>query len=123
MDVHCGEIKRGEIYWVDFGKTKGSEQGGKRPALVVQNNIGNKHSPTTIVVAITSKRKPNLPTHVILEKDALNGLSSDSLVTCEQIKTIDKARLLDKIGEISPKKQKEVNRAMQIRLQTLLMEG
>ena len=78
MDVHCGEIKRGEIYWVDFGKTKGSEQGGKRPALVVQNNIGNKHSPTTIVVAITSKRKPNLPTHVILEKDALNGLSSDS---------------------------------------------
>ena len=47
MDVHCGEIKRGEIYWVDFGKTKGSEQGGKRPALVVQNNIGNKHSPTT----------------------------------------------------------------------------
>ena len=52
MDVHCGEIKRGEIYWVDFGKTKGSEQGGKRPALVVQNNIGNKHSPTTIVVAI-----------------------------------------------------------------------
>jgi len=120
MDVHCGEIKRGEIYWVDFGKTKGSEQGGKRPALVVQNNIGNKHSPTTIV---TSKRKPNLPTHVILEKDALNGLSSDSLVTCEQIKTIDKARLLDKIGEISPKKQKEVNRAMQISLQTLLMEG
>ena len=98
MDVHCGEIKRGEIYWVDFGKTKGSEQGGKRPALVVQNNIGNKHSPTTIVVAIT-------------------------LVTCEQIKTIDKARLLDKIGEISPKKQKEVNRAMQISLQTLLMEG
>lgn len=48
MDVHCGEIKRGEIYWVDFGKTKGSEQGGKRPALVVQNNIGNKHSPNRI---------------------------------------------------------------------------
>ncbi len=121
MDVK--EVKRGEIYWVDFGETVGSEQGGIRPALIVQNDAGNRHSPTTIVVTITSKRKPNLPTHVWLKKDTLNGLDKDSLVTCEQIKTIDKTRILDKIGEISNSKQKEVNKAITISLQTLFMEG
>lgn len=121
-DVKYKHVDRGEIYWVDFGNTVGSEQSGKRPALVVQNDIGNYYSTTTIVVAITSQKKKPLPTHVSLKKNALNGLQSDSTIVCEQIRTIDKSRLLNKIGEVDCEKQKEVNKAMTISLQTLLME-
>ena len=85
------EIKRGEIYAVDFGAGFGSEQGGIRPSLILQNDIGNKHSPTTIVAAITGRKtKAALPTHV---KIMAKGLKTESTVLLEQIRTIDKARL------------------------------
>ena len=85
------EIKRGEIYSADFGAGFGSEQGGIRPILILQNNTGNKHSPTTIVAAITSRKtKTTLPTHVTV---TANGLKTESTVLLEQIRTIDKARL------------------------------
>ena len=71
---------------------------GIHPGLIVQNDDGNNYSPTTIVVALTSQKKPNLPTHVVLKKDALNGLKKNSLITCEQLRTVDKGRLLNKIG-------------------------
>lgn len=123
MDVKYEKVKRGEIYWVDFGQTIGSEISGIHPGLIVQNNAGNNYSPTTIVVALTSQKKPNLPTHVVLKKDTLNGLEKNSLITCEQFRTVDKGRLLDKIGMISHAKQKEVDKAMAISINNLLMGG
>lgn len=85
------EIKLGEIYSADFGAGFGSEQGGIRPILILQNNTGNKHSPTTIVAAITSRKtKAVLPTNVTV---TANGLKTESTVLLEQIRTIDKARL------------------------------
>ena len=85
------EIKRGEIYSADFGVGFGSEQGGVRPVLILQNNTGNKHSPTTIVAAITGRKtKAALPTHVAI---ITSGLKTESTVLLEQIRTIDKARL------------------------------
>ncbi|MCB6806819.1 type II toxin-antitoxin system PemK/MazF family toxin [bacterium MSK18_59] len=123
MDVKYSKVKRGEIYWVDFGDTLGSEVSGIHPGLIVQNDDGNNYSPTTIVVALTSQKKPNLPTHVMLEKDTLNGLKKNSLITCEQMRTIDKGRLLNKMGMISRAKQKEVDTAMAISIKNLLMEG
>ena len=92
------EIKRGEIYSADFGAGFGSEQGGVRPVLILQNNTGNKYSPTTIVAAITSKKtKTALPTHVTV---TANGLKTESTVLLEQIRTIDKARLGEYIGRV-----------------------
>ena len=94
------DVKRGEIYYADMNNITGSEQGGKRPVLIIQNNMGNKYSPTTIVAVITSKHKRNLPTHVLVHKDEMNGLKCDSTVALEQIRTIDKSRLKEKIGHI-----------------------
>lgn len=93
-------MKRGEIYWVNFGDTGiGSEQTGLRPALVIQNNAGNYHSPTTIVVPITTKHKgKNIPTHVPIK------LKKDSVIIFEQIMTVDKSRISEYIGWINPKK-------------------
>ena len=90
------EIKRGEIYSADFGAGFGSEQGGTRPSLILQNDIGNRHSPTTIVAAITGRKtKAALPTHV---KIMAKGLKTESTVLLEQIRTIDKERLGEYIG-------------------------
>lgn len=91
-------IKRGEIYYADLSPVVGSEQGGLRPVLIVQNDVGNKYSPTVIAAAITSqKEKSKLPTHI--ELDSYNcGLSKDSVVLLEQIRTIDKKRLKEKMG-------------------------
>lgn len=96
-------IQRGEVYYADLGSnTLGSEQSGYRPVLIIQNDTGNKYSPTTIIATITSKNKKRfLPTHVFIKKDFSNGLNCDSTVELEQIKTIDKKRLKDKIGELS----------------------
>lgn len=96
-------IKRGEIYYADLRPVIGSEQGGIRPVLIVQNDMGNKHSPTTIVISMTSQvnKKVFLPTHVILHKDDTQGLPKDSVILCEQLKTIDKSRIKDKIGCIN----------------------
>ena len=93
-------IKRGDIYYADLRPVIGSEQGGIRPVLVVQNDIGNKHSPTIIVVAITSKmNKAKLPTHIELSSKKY-GIVKDSVILLEQIRTIDKSRLKEKIGHI-----------------------
>ena len=92
------QIKRGEIYFADLSPVVGSDQTGLRPVLILQNNSGNRHSPTTIVAAITSRKtKPNLPTHVRVSTD---GLPLESTVLLEQIKTIDKSRLDEYIGRL-----------------------
>ena len=94
------EINRGDIYYADLSPVVGSEQGGVRPVLVVQNDVGNKYSPTVIIAAITSKlSKAKLPTHIELNKESYN-LPKDSVVLLEQIRTLDKRRLQEKLGTI-----------------------
>lgn len=110
------EIKRGEIYYADLSPVVGSEQGGIRPILVLQNDIGNKYSPTVIVAAITSQiNKARIPTHI--ELSSLNySLPKDSVVLLEQIRTIDKTRLKQKVSTLDNLKMKEINRAILISL-------
>lgn len=96
------EIKRGDIVIADLGGATGSEQGKMRPVIVIQNDIGNKHSPTTIIVPLTSKKKKKgLKTHVLIEKTEENGLTEDSIALCEQVRTIDKKRIKAELGYIS----------------------
>ena len=104
------DYKRGEIYFAALGEDGiGSEQNGTRPVLIVQNNIGNKFSPTVIVVCITSKvLKTQIPTHVKWE---------ESLILCEQIKTIDKTRLMDKLANLPPTMMEKVNRALRLSIE------
>ncbi len=109
-------IKRGELYYADLSPVIGSEQGGVRPVLVVQNDIGNKYSPTVIAAAITSKiNKAKLPTHIELSAENY-GLQKDSVVLLEQIRTIDKMRLKERIGELSPSMMMLVDDALLISL-------
>nr|DAF05272.1 MAG TPA: PemK-like protein [Caudoviricetes sp.] len=115
------EIKRGEIYSADFGAGFGSEQGGVRPVLILQNNTGNKHSPTTIVAAITGRKtKAALPTHVAI---MTSGLKTESTVLLEQIRTIDKARLGEYIGRLDRKTLAAVDRAIVVSLGIKYLEG
>ncbi len=108
------DIKRGEVFYADLSPVIGSEQGGVRPVLIVQNNMGNKHSPTVIAAAITSKQdKSGLPTHIGL-KAGIAGLPRDSVVLLEQIRTLDKNRLKEKAGQITPDIQNQVNEALNI---------
>ena len=110
------QIRRGEIYFADLSPVIGSEQGGVRPVLVVQNDIGNKYSPTVIVCAITSKlSKAKLPTHIELSASEYN-LPKDSVCLLEQIRTIDKQRLKERLCYIGASKMKQVERAMLISL-------
>jgi len=107
-------IQRGDIFWVDLSNQVGSEQGGKRPALVVQNNKGNLYSPTTIVVPLTTKPKRVMPTHTLLTPKEC-GLPEESSALCEQVRTIDKSRILDKIGELlNHNKFAEINQKLKI---------
>ena len=93
-------VKRGDMFYADLSPVVGSEQGGIRPVIIIQNDVGNKHSPTVIAAAITSQTGKNkLPTHIEIESEN-NGLKSDSVVLTEQIRTIDKSRLKEKIGHI-----------------------
>lgn len=109
-------IKRGEIYYADLRPVVGSEQGGVRPVLVVQNNIGNQYSPTVIIAAITSQiDKSRLPTHIELSA-AKFGLEKDSVVLLEQIRTIDKRRLREKVGALDQGKMQDVDEALAISL-------
>lgn len=109
-------IKRGEIYYADLSPVIGSEQGGIRPVLIVQNDIGNKFSPTIIAAAVTSQiNKAKLPTHIELNGGDY-GLPKDSVVLLEQIRTLDKTRLKEKIGEISIDKMQKINQALMISL-------
>lgn len=109
-------MKRGDIYYADLSPVVGSEQGGLRPILIVQNDIGNRYSPTIIAAAITSKlTKAKLPTHIELSKEEYM-LEKDSVVLLEQIRTLDKSRLKEKISSLSDIKMQEVNKAMMISL-------
>lgn len=93
-------IKRGDMFYADLSPVVGSEQGGVRPVLIIQNDMGNKYSPTVIAAAITSQKTKNkLPTHIEIDS-ASSGLKSDSIILTEQIRTIDKSRLKEKIGHI-----------------------
>ena len=107
-------VKRGEIYYADLSPVVGSEQGGMRPVLIVQNDVGNRHSPTVIAAAITSQRdKTHLPTHIEVQADKC-GLSKDSIVLLEQIRTIDKKRLKERMGELDTPSMAQVNNALSI---------
>ena len=109
------QIKKGQIYYADMSPVVGSEQGGYRPVLIIQNDIGNKFSPTTIVAIITSREtKANIPTHHWLDTSC--GLSVASMVECEQIRTIDKRRLKKYVGEIDEIDQRFVDRKLKISL-------
>jgi len=106
-------ILRGDLYYADLNPVVGSEQGGIRPVLIIQNNTGNKHSPTVIIAAITSKgTKATLPTHCLLSEHA--GLDRDSVVLLEQVRTIDKRRLKDHVGTLGSDDMKKVNKALSI---------
>ena len=106
-------VKRGDMFYADLSPVVGSEQGGIRPVLVIQNNVGNKYSPTVIVSAITSQlNKSKLPTHIALDSEEF-GLKSDSVILTEQIRTIDKSRLKEKIGHIDDTKvMSQINNAL-----------
>lgn len=107
-------VKRGDIFYADLSPVIGSEQGGVRPVLVVQNDIGNKYSPTIIIAAITSQiNKARLPTHIEITAPEY-GLPKDSVVLLEQIRTIDKKRLREKIGRFSDEMMREVDEALRI---------
>lgn len=106
-------IKRGEIYYADLrGYVVGSEQGGIRPVIIIQNDIGNKYSPTTIVAVLTSQSKKELPTHVKIYMNEVNGLTKDSIILLEQLKTIDKKRIKDRIGKLTDEEIAAVNDAL-----------
>lgn len=105
-------FRRGEIYFADLDPHYGSEQGGKRPVIVIQNNTGNKFAPTVIVAAVTSKvsKKPNQPTHVLIEKNP--AFSHPSVVLLEQIFTIDKERIQRLLGRTTPDEMYQINEAL-----------
>lgn len=112
--VFTVSIKRGEIYYADLSPVVGSEQGGIRPVLIVQNDMGNRYSPTVIAAAITSQRdKAKLPTHIELNAHSC-GLSKNSVVLLEQVRTLDKRRLKEKMGELPPEAMHSVDSALSI---------
>ena len=107
-------IKRGDIYYADLSPVVGSEQGGVRPVLIIQNDIGNRYSPTVIAAAITSRStKANLPTHIRLMANE-SGLAKDSVVLLEQIRTIDKRRLKERMGSLDLGEMGKVDEALSI---------
>lgn len=107
-------VKRGDIFYADLSPVVGSEQGGVRPVLIIQNDVGNKYSPTVIVAAITSQiNKAKMPTHIELSANEY-GLSKDSVVLMEQIRTVDKKRLKEKIGHVSEELLPMIDDALKI---------
>ena len=107
-------VRRGDIYYADLSPVVGSEQGGLRPVLIVQNDVGNKHSPTVIAAAITSRMsKTRLPTHIDVYANKV-GLAKDSVILLEQIRTIDKKRLKEKMGHLDDSLMREVDDAISI---------
>ena len=110
------ELKRGDLYYANLDPVIGSEQGGTRPVLIIQNNVGNRFSPTTIVVAAVTSRtgKAKLPTHIDLPVDHSCGLSRDSVVLLEQIRTLDKKRLREKMGKLDDKLMHQVDSAIAV---------
>lgn len=109
-------IKRGDIYYADLSPVVGSEQGGVRPVLIVQNDVGNRFSPTVIAAAITSQQsKASLPTHIPICANN-SGLARDSVVLLEQVRTIDKKRLKEKMGSVDDGSMNKINQAISISL-------
>lgn len=107
-------VKRGEIYYADLSPVVGSEQGGIRPVLIVQNDVGNKYSPTVIAAAITSQQdKTELPTHIKVDADDC-GLSKNSIVLLEQVRTIDKQRLKERMGSLGSGAMNRIDRALSV---------
>ncbi len=107
-------IKRGDVFFADLSPVVGSEQGGTRPVLIIQNDIGNRFSPTVIVAAITAQiQKAKLPTHVEITA-ARHGFERDSVILLEQVRTIDKSRLTDKITHLDETLMKQVDEALQV---------
>ena len=107
------KIRRGDIYYADLSPVIGSEQAGIRPILVVQNDVGNKFSPTIIGIAITSKQKAKLPTHIEIEGTKY-GLDKDSVILAEQIRTLDKRRLKERVGRLDKETMEKVKKAIEI---------
>ena len=109
-------VKRGEIYYADLSPVVGSEQGGIRPVLIIQNNIGNRYSPTVIAAAITSQQdKTKLPTHISVAADS-SGLQKNSIVLLEQVRTLDKRRLKEKMGDLDLESMNRVDHALSVSL-------
>ncbi len=107
-------VKRGDIYYADLSPVVGSEQGGMRPVLIVQNDTGNRHSPTVIAAAITSQTgKARLPTHIEISAQSY-GLSRDSVILLEQIRTLDKSRLRERMGKLDDKAMSLVDNAIAV---------
>ena len=110
-------IKRGDIYYADLRPVVGSEQGGIRPVLIIQNNVGNRHSPTVICAAITSKmNKAKLPTHIEIDA-GIYGIEKDSVILLEQLRTIDKRRLKDRVCHLDEDMMRQVNKGLMISLE------
>ncbi|MBB3132156.1 mRNA interferase MazF [Paenibacillus rhizosphaerae] len=110
-------VLRGQIWWANLGPGEGSEQAGDRPVLILQNDTGNDHAPTTIIAPITDGKKKYLPTHVCIRADrAITGVKKDSVVLLEQIRTIDKSRLIDRLGRMPVKGMEQVDRSIAISL-------
>ena len=115
--VKCVIIKRGDIFYADLRPVVGSEQGGIRPVLIIQNDIGNKHRPTVICAAITSKmNKAKLPTHIEIDASSY-AIVKDSVILLEQLRTIDKRRLKDKVCHLDAEILKKVNHALCVSLE------
>ena len=116
-------IKRGDIYYAELNPVIGSEQGGTRPVLIISNDTGNKHSPTVIVAAITSRvhTKAKLPTHTAIRD--FEGLNKDSIILLEQIRTIDKKRLQEYIGMLSANEMARVDKALAISVSLNILKG
>lgn len=117
-----GYMKRGDVYYADLRPVIGSEQGGVRPVLIVQNDVGNRHSPTVICAAITSRmNKAKLPTHIELNK-TIYHMDKDSVVLLEQLRTIDKTRLKDKVCHLDKNVMERIDKALMISLELVLEE-
>lgn len=117
LDKKINEYTRGTMFWADLGNGSGSEQGGTRPVVIIQNDIGNRFSPTVVVASLTTKQtKKPIPTHVKLNKNDYKNLASDSIVLTEQVKTIDKSKLLSRIDKVKDSDMKNIERAILVSL-------
>ena len=115
--MDCVNIRRGDIFYADLRPVVGSEQGGIRPVLIIQNDVGNRHSPTVICAAITSKmNKAKLPTHIEIDASSYD-IVRDSVILLEQLRTIDKQRLKDKVCHLDQDILSQVNKALKISLE------
>lgn len=112
--MNTREVLRGEIYYLNCNESNGSVQSGIRPVIVIQNNVGNTFSGTTIVIPLTSKKKKSIPTHIKIKKDKFNKLPQNSTALCEQILTVNQNDLFNRIGYIKDQTMEEINKCLMI---------